>query len=213
MDGQNGTNLGKGRLESFSDGVFAIAITLLVLELRLPSHLPGLPLSASQQARDLWSIWPQYAVYFISFATIGTMWINHHAVLKNAQRVTHGIVLSNLLLLAFVSFLPFATEVLARYGVTNVAIVYYGIVMSLISVAYLLLYMQVFAAHVREKTPLRPWSIVGPTLYPLASVAGYFFPMAGLLLMAALGFFYMHPKNVRAAVLPEHGEPGPYGNG
>jgi hypothetical protein len=51
--------------------------------------------------------------------------------------------------------------------------------------------------------PLRPWSIVGLTFYPFASVVGYFVPMGGLLVMALLAFFYMHPKNVRAVVLPE----------
>jgi uncharacterized membrane protein len=195
-----GFTLGKGRLESFSDGVFAIAITLLVLTLHLPATQGQI--ASTQQVHDLLSIWPQYAVYFVAFATIGIMWVNHHALLKNVQRVTHGIVLANLLLLAFISFLPFATEVLEQYGVTNIAIVYYGIVMSLISVAYTLLYLQVYAANVREKTPLRPWSIVGLTFYPIASVVGYFLPMGGLLLMALLAFFYMHPKNVRAVVLP-----------
>jgi uncharacterized membrane protein len=191
--------LSKGRLESFSDGVFAIAITLLVLTVHLPdSKAP----SSAQQLHDLLSIWPEYAVYFVAFATIGIMWINHHALLKNLQRVTHGVLLANLLLLAFISFLPFPTEVLAQYGITNVAIVYYGVVMSLISVAYTLLYMQVYAAHVREKTPLRVWSLAGLTFYPIASVIGYFLPMGGLLVMALLAFFYMHPRNIRAVVLP-----------
>lgn len=192
--------LGKGRLESFSDGVFAIAITLLVLTLHLPATQGPVP--AAQQIHDLLSIWPQYAVYFVAFGTIGIMWINHHALLKNAERVTLGILIANLLLLAFISFLPFATQVLGQYGITNVAIVYYGIVMSLISVAYTVLYFQVYTAHVPGKTRMQPWSFVGLTLYPLASVAGYFAPMTGLLLMALLALYYMHPRNVRTVMLP-----------
>ena len=195
--------LGKGRLESFSDGVFAVAITLLVLTIHLPDS--KLPVPAGRQVHDLLSIWPQYAVYFVAFATIGIMWINHHALLKNVQRVTHGIVLANLLLLSFICFLPFATDVLREYGVTNVAIVYYGIVMTLISAAYTLLYVQVYAAHVHERTHLRPWSIVGLTFYPFASLIGYFAPMSGLLVMALLAFFYMHPKIVQAVVLQTEG--------
>lgn len=192
--------LGKARLESFSDGVFAVAITLLVLSLHLPAQRG--PASPAREFGDLLSIWPQYAVYFVAFATIGIMWINHHALLKNAQRVTLGMVLSNLLLLSFISFLPFATDVLHEYGITNVAIVYYGVVMTMISVAYTLLYMQVYSAHMQEKTRLRPWSVVGLTFYPIASVVGYFLPMAGLFVMALLAFFYVHPKTVGAAVLP-----------
>lgn len=192
--------LNKGRLESFSDGVFAIAITLLVLTLHLPPT-PAAP-STAAQVHDLLAIWPQYAVYFLAFGTIGIMWINHHALLKNVERVTQGILLANLLLLAFISLLPFATEVFAQYGITNVAMVYYGIVMSIISVAYTILYFQVYAAHVPGKPHFQPWSIVGLSLYPLASIAGYFAPMTGLLLMAVLALYYVHPRNVRAVILP-----------
>jgi uncharacterized membrane protein len=197
-------NLTKGRLESFSDGVFAIAITLLVLEVHLPPA--GGALSAAQEAHNLLVIWPQYAVYFVSFATIGIMWMNHHALFKNVQRVTHGIVLTNLLLLSLISFLPFPTEVLAQYGITSVAIVYYGIVMSLISVGYSMVYQQVMAAHAGRGYGFRLWSIVGLTLYPLATLLGYFSPGAGLAGMALLALFYMHPKNVQAVLLfvPEH---------
>src|SRR5215469_12859391 len=125
MDAKTDFTLDKGRLEAFSDGVFAIAITLLILELHLPPFHP--PITASQQVHDLTIIWPQYLVYFVTFATIGIMWLNHHALFKNVRRVTHGLVLANLLLLSLISFLPFPTEVLARYGLTNVAIVYYGL--------------------------------------------------------------------------------------
>lgn len=191
-------------MESFSDGVFAIAVTLLVLEIHLPASRG--PLSAAQQVSNLWVIWPQYAVYFVSFATIGIMWLNHHALFKNVQHVSHGVLVANLLLLAFISFLPFPTEVLARYGITSVAIVYYGIVMTLISVAYTLVHLQVVAANVQQKTGLTLWNIAGLTLYPLASIVGYYSPMLGLLAMAVLALYYMHPRNVQAVVLfvPEH---------
>ena len=82
------------------------------------------------------------------------MWINHHALFKNVQHVTHGIVLTNLLLLSLISFLPFPTEVLGKYGITSVAIVYYA----------------------------TPWNIVGLTLYPrsaaLRRYAGFRMPSA-----------------------------------
>jgi uncharacterized membrane protein len=191
--------LNKGRLESFSDGVFAIAATLLVLELRLPSFQG--PIAASQQVKDLVSIWPQYLVYFVSFATIGIMWLNHHALFKNVRRVTHAIALANLSLLSLISFLPFPTEVLGRYGLTSIAILYYGLTMTLISVAYNVLYQQVVAAHPGSKNRRTLWGIVGLTLYPLASLLGYFAPAAGLVGMGLLAIFYMQARNLRAAVL------------
>lgn len=192
------TPLSKGRLDSFSDGVFAIAITLLVLEVHLPANVDSHTITG--QLAGLLNVGHQYAVYFVSFATIGIMWVNHHALFKNVRNVTHGLVLANLLLLALISFLPFPTEVLAQYGITSVAVVYYGLVMTLISIAYTICYLQILAAH-DVPTGITPWSIVGLTFYPLASVIGYFAPIAGMATMGILALFYMHPKNIRTVVL------------
>jgi uncharacterized membrane protein len=179
--------------------VFAIAVTLLVLELHLPA--PGGEMNAQHQFHDLIAIWPQYLVYFVSFATIGIMWLNHHALFANVQRITHGIVLANLLLLAFISFLPFPTEVLARYGITSVAVVYYGLTMTAISIAFNVVYQQVLAAHPQPKKAMTLWSVVGLTVYPLATLVGYFFPLAGVMAYGLLAAFYMQYRNVRAIVI------------
>jgi len=137
----------------------------------------------------------------VTFATIGIMWLNQHALLKNLIRTTHGIVLANLLLLSLISFLPFATEVLGRYGVTSVAIVYYGLTMTLISIAFNVVYWQVIAAHPDCKKGMTLWGIVGLTAYPLVSLIGFFLPVAGLIGMGLLAAFYMQPRNVRAIML------------
>ena len=199
MDDAKEFSLGKGRLEAFSDGVFAIAITLLVLEIPLPVP-QGLPTSL-EQVQALLAIWPQYAVYFVSFATIGIMWLNHHALFQNVRRVTHGVVLANLLLLSLISFLPFPTEVFGRYGLTNIAVAYYGLTMTLISIAYNVVFAQVVAAHPGCSNRMTLWTIIGLTLYPLVSIAGYFFPAAGLLGLAGLAAFYMQAKKVHSVVL------------
>ena len=117
------------RFESFSDGVFAIAITLLVLEI----HLPPDPLSGwtpNEQTHALFAIWPQYLVYAVTFATVGIMWVNHNALLRHVERISHGMILANLLLLGLVCFLPFATEVVARFGLSPLAVVYYGLTLT-----------------------------------------------------------------------------------
>jgi uncharacterized membrane protein len=197
-------NLSKVRLESFSDGVFAVAITLLVLELHLPTW--NHPPTTSQQIAALVRIWPQYLVYFVSFGTIGIMWLNHHALLRNCQRISHGMVLANLLLLSLIAFLPFPTEVLARFGVTRVAVVYYGLTMIAISIAFNVVYQQVLAAHPEARQKVTLWSIIGLTLYPLATIIGFFWPFGGIAAMGVLAIFYMQYRNVRSIALQTNSE-------
>ena len=98
----------KTRLEAFSDGVFAIAITLLVLELAVPRDAPDL-------AKALGDRWPSFAAYVVSFAVIGIMWVNHHAILHNVARVDRPLLFINLLLLMFIAVVPFPTALLAEY--------------------------------------------------------------------------------------------------
>jgi uncharacterized membrane protein len=97
------------RLETFSDGVFAIAVTLLILEVRLPD-VEGAALS-----ERLARAWPDYLTYAISFVTIGIMWANHHGIFSIITRTSHGLMVANLMLLLCVSFLPFPTKVLGEH--------------------------------------------------------------------------------------------------
>ena len=98
------------RVEAFSDGVFAIAITLLVLEIRVPEQVVG----GAGLARALADLWPSYLAFFTSFATIGIMWVNHHRLFTLIRRCDHWLLVANLCLLLWVSFLPFPTAVVAR---------------------------------------------------------------------------------------------------
>ena len=97
------------RLEAFSDGVFAIAITLLILEVRLPGE------EAGSLAHRLAEAWPGYVSYVISFVTIGIMWANHHGIFRLISTASHGLVVANLFLLLCVAFLPFPTKVLGEH--------------------------------------------------------------------------------------------------
>jgi len=96
-----------GRLEAFSDGVFAIAITLLILDVHEGAE--------GSLARQLAHAWPSYIGYAISFLTIGIMWANHHSIFRLIDRTSHGLIVANLLLLLCVSFVPFPTRVLADH--------------------------------------------------------------------------------------------------
>lgn len=98
-----------GRIEAFSDGVLAIAITLLVLEIRLPeTEETGL-------LRALLESWPSYFAYIVSFTTIGVMWLNHHQIFKVIKRIDNVFILLNTLLLMLITFVNFPTVVMADY--------------------------------------------------------------------------------------------------
>lgn len=189
--------LSKSRFESFTDGVFAIAITLLVLEFHLPSFA-GVP-TDNEQVQALLGIWPQYLVYFASFATIGIMWLNHHALFRYIEKITYGIAVANLFLLLLICFLPFATEVLARFGVTRTASVYYGLTLFAISVGYVAVHRQVIAAHPHLPQGFTAWNLVGLLLYPAATMLAYFLPLGGIVMYVAIALFYMLPQNVSGA--------------
>ena len=102
-----------GRVEAFSDGVFAIAITLLVLEIKVPK-LPH-TVSSEALASALLDLWPSYLAFLLSFFAILIMWINHHGLFNLVRRVNHSFLYANGFLLLLVSFVPFPTSVLAEY--------------------------------------------------------------------------------------------------
>jgi len=120
--------MGKGRLEAFSDGVFAIAITLLVLTIPQPDDFRQLGDSLLEQ-------WPAYAAYLVSFAVIGIMWINHHTLFGHFERADRNLAYLNLALLATVVFVPYPTgvfgEALQRGEGERVAAVFYSIIMTM----------------------------------------------------------------------------------
>ena len=98
------------RLEAFSDGVLAIAITLLVIEIHPPELHEG-----EQLAHALWQQWPSYLAYLVSFLTIGVIWLNHHRIFEQVARVDGPLLLLNLNLLLWTALIPFPTAVVAEH--------------------------------------------------------------------------------------------------
>src|SRR5438067_3295575 len=122
--------MSKGRLEAFSDGVIAVAITLLALDIRVPPLQPH-----STLADELGVQWPVYAAYVTSFITIGIIWINHHAMIGRLAKADHSILILNLLLLMSIVVIPFGTSLLASYlkeghGQNLAAGIYGGIILA-----------------------------------------------------------------------------------
>src|SRR5262245_44621623 len=102
--------LTKNRLEAFSDGVFAIAITLLVIEIR-PPELDG----GESLAHALGQQWPAYLGYLLSFLVLGVMWLNHHRIFEPVRRVDGAVLVLNLNLLLWAALIPFPTAVVADF--------------------------------------------------------------------------------------------------
>ena len=119
------------RLEAFSDGVFAIAITLLVIDIEAPP--PGSDLGA-----ELLELWPSYLAYAVSFTVIGAIWINHHTMFDHIVKVDHRLLLLNTFHLMFIAFIPFPTAVLSQalQDGTNasLATAFYGGILTVIGI-------------------------------------------------------------------------------
>jgi TMEM175 potassium channel family protein len=141
---------GTGRVEAFSDGVFAIAITLLVLEIHVPAS----------SFDDLWAgianQWPAYLAYATSFLTIGGIWLAHHAIFRRLQYANDRIMRLNLLLLMAVAFLPYPTRLLAEAihdkDAERAAVIFYGAILLVIS----LLLAAIWASVARDRDLLKP---------------------------------------------------------
>ena len=191
------------RLESFSDGVIAVAITLLVLGITVP--VPGSHPHQSL-AYTLGQEWPDYVAYVVSFVTIGIIWINHHAMLSRLVRADHPIMILNLLLLMSIGLLPFATQLMATYlresnGQSLAAAIYAGafLVMSLAFTAHnrhmLLRKSHMFGEQMslarRRKILTRAVSGVIP--YMIATPLAFVSPYLTLAICAGVAAFYALP--------------------
>lgn len=188
-----------GRLETFADGVMAIAITLLVLEIRVPSHEPG------QLGHALLDEWPSFAAYVTSFLTIGVIWVNHHRMFTLIERSTHSFLMLNVMFLMVVSFIPFPTALVASAikahdGVRTATFVYGG-TMVLMAVMFNLVWGYASAGHRLLVAGLDPEYIrkgtrsyrKGPLLYLALTLPALINPYISLAAFAALAGYWLLP--------------------
>jgi uncharacterized membrane protein len=188
----------KARVESFSDGVFAFAITLLVLGFQVPEmKTPSEPLLREALLAQI----PQILPYVTSFATIGIIWLNHHTMFHDVDHVERGTLILNLLLLLVVSFIPYPTAVLGRYGPLPSSAVLYGIVLSLLGITFNVLGRHIAkrALYGTHKKPAALHSrtlrnLVGVAGYPLGTIVAFFSPKSALIIYFALALFYFLPE-------------------
>ena len=153
--------MGKGRLEAFSDGVIAIIITIMVLELKVPH---GAELS------ELWTLGPVFLSYVLSFANVGIYWNNHHHLLHAVKHVSGGILWANLHLLFWLSLFPFTTGWMGENHFATWPVIIYGINLLLAGVAYTILVRAIIAAHGKESDIAKA---IGSDFKGLVSIAAY----------------------------------------
>jgi uncharacterized membrane protein len=130
-------------VEALSDGVFAIVITLLVLEIRVP-HVED-HVSVAALARALTDLAPKFVSWVISFLTVCVIWMNHHRLLRLVGRFDHGLFWWNANLLLWTSFIPFPTALMGDYPGNRLAVSFYGLVMLLMALAFVLLRWRMLA--------------------------------------------------------------------
>jgi uncharacterized membrane protein len=200
------------RAEAFSDGVFAVAITLLVLEL--------LPIGSGMLTPEvLLHAWPEYFAYVVSFLTIGIMWLNHHTIMAHVNRVDRPLLVLNLLLLMGIVAIPFPTALVAEHLLEEggtAATVTYGIVMIAISAGFDGVWVYV-VTHARSLGAALPpsalrRSVPGFTLGGVAYGAGtliaaFWSPVAALVIFGLLAVYYLFEHLPGPAGDIDDGEP------
>ena len=181
------------RLETFSDGVFAIAATLLILNVRVPGKDLGHALAHA---------WPSYAAYAVSFVTIGIMWVNHHGVFGQIGQVDRTFLMVNVFFLMAVAFVPFPTALVADHlhdaGLETAALAY-GFTLTFTAVMYMVLWFYASAGGRLLRADFDPKVVSGitrsylpgPWIYLTATLLALWKPTVSVVLFAAIAAFYM----------------------
>lgn len=189
--------MNKTRVEAFSDGIFAIAITLLVLTIAEPTNS-----DYGHLAHMLSDSWPDLAAYVVSFAVIGIMWLNHHAVFARLERVDRGLTYLNMLLLMTIAFLPYPTGVfghaLEQGKGTRTAAVFYCATMAINAYAWAALWL--YASHNRrllhpdfpenQRSGATIAFTAGVLVYTAAVGIAFLSPYAALAFQGVLAVYY-----------------------
>jgi uncharacterized membrane protein len=191
------------RLETFADGVFAIAATLLILNVDAQVR------EGSTEIGDrLLEIWPSYIAYAVSFVTIGIIWSNHHTVMAQCGRVNRTFLMLNVFLLLCVAFLPFPTRLVAEHlrdrAELEPAALAYGATMTVMSVCYLSLWLYAIRGRrlLRDDSDARTVRgitrsyLPGTPLYLTATLLALVSPLASVALFGAIALFYVVESSI-----------------
>lgn len=178
----------KGRLEAFSDGVLAIIITIMVLELHVPH---------GHSLKDLFPLWPQFLGYVLSFIYVGIYWNNHHHLFYMVDNIDGSVLWANLNLLFWLSLIPFVTEWMGDERFSSWPVVLYGAVLIMCGVAYGIL-VRTLLKHANNPALAEAlgddrkgkWSVF---IYAVAIVLAFFYAPIGIALYWAVAMFWIIP--------------------
>jgi len=194
----------KNRLEAFSDGVFAIAITLLVLEIAVPIVKEST--GGGEALRLLGEEWAVYLAYFISFMTIGAVWIEHSALVDALDHIDGVFMRLNLVLLLFAAFLPFPTRMMSEWkgavDAERVAVVFYGVVLLLMVLMLIILgrhaereglFGDDIADERKEEARVKYQLMPSLIAYVVAAFLGFFVPRLGVSIYLLIAIYLAIP--------------------
>ena len=192
--------MNKDRLTAFSDGVFAIIITIMVLELKAPE---------GSEWRALASLAPTFLAYALSFAYVAIYWNNHHHLLHACRGVTGGIMWANLHLLFWLSLFPFVTGWAGEHPFTVVPSVLYGCVLFLAAIAYYILQWLILSARgcdvkLAEAFGRDIKGKISPVLYAVGILASFFLPGVAAIIYVAVALMWLVPDRRIEKILSEN---------
>ncbi len=178
--------LSPGRLEAFSDGVIAVIITIMVLEL----HVPGKEISNVDGLR---AVLPLLLVYLLSFVQTGIYWVNHHYLVDDLDHVTHGILWANLAFLFLLSLFPFATRWVGERGISPFSVALYAVICVLPAIAWIVL-STCICRTTRQPLAGSPVKQILSTVLYLGSIpAAYWSPKAALGMICMVAILWLVP--------------------
>ncbi len=197
--------MSKSRIESFSDGVFAIVLTLLVFNFHVPD-LTG-PNFNDELYEKLFAMHNYVVTYVLSFVLIGTFWIAHHAFFRELIRANSGLLWINNLFLLILAFMPFPTQVLGAYPETESAAIFFGTVMVLLSLSFsLLMYYCYFIGKLTSRNVSHQFmqkslrrGFTGAAFYSFALALSAYSPDITLSMYALIPFLFFIPARSTTA--------------
>lgn len=192
----------KSRVETFSDGIFAIIITLLVLEIKVP-HIHDYH-SDAELLTALLELFPKFIGWIISFFTIAVIWVNHHKIFKQIKELDNGVFWWNAFLLLWCTFIPFPTAVLGDYPNNLTSVVLYGMVMALMALGFTLMRLyairtkNVLGDHVdvtQFKKGTRLSLLFGPVMYLIGILLGFIHPYMAFAVYLSIPIYFIFSEN------------------
>ena len=183
--------MGKGRLEAFSDGVIAIIVTIMVLEMKAPH---------GERLADLLALWPIFLSYVLSFFFVAIYWLNHHFLLHGARTVSNATLWANMVLLFFLSLVPFATAWMGENHFATMPVMAYAVLQLFCSLSFYVLAWAIARQHADDAAYMavyraaQPRNIVANVLYVLAVPATFVHVALPLAIQLGIAMAYVLPN-------------------